>query len=967
MPLGARDIMMVVRARDLASRTLRNIGNNMGNMATKQGALANQLFNIGSAMSTVGLGMAAVGAVGVTWMDNSTDAAIKYNNEARKTMTQMDGIKSSLEEVKDIARDVAREIPAPFEQMQESLYDIFSSMDVNVAGSKTLLREFSRAAVAGQVDLSDATRGTIGILNAYGMEVEDVHRVNDIMFQLVRKGVGTYAEFNSTIGLAVPAAVRAGQGIETVAGMMAFMTRNGISASRSASSAMRALENLSDPRIVKRLENMGVSVKDAAGEFLPMADVVGQLGQKLEGLPGPEKSAVLQELLKGAGNSAQARRFWNLAITNYDEFQQRVDEMIDSGGAMADAYKIMFEDPQVQIQLLKNQYEILRTEIGDELLPIKLKLAQAAMKVLDAWNGLDDGTKSLIIKIVAISSAFMVFAGIALTVVGGLTALVAIIMSMGIGFGAAVGILAGFLGVLAALPVVAFLLITHWETLVGWAKQLWEWFKNLSDFVKPLVAGFAAFALAGYPIVGVLAAIVTAIVLLWQNWDTIFPLIVAGWGKVQEAASTVWRLMQRFWDWLSGAGVKAWHKLVDAWDDFIGAIKKGWKWFDDKFGKGFQRIFGAIGKEVPAVLREVIETFIEVGEHFNKYVVQPLLAGINWIQGAFERFRTAAEFAWIYIRIGIEAAVGMIRVAFDILVEIIQFAMTVIGTRVEIAVGIIVAWFRNFGGTIIDLVTVAWNSITRIIENVIKIISNAIQLFLNIIQGDWGEAWDNVKNILSAAWDLILNAIVTYFDAIKIFFTQMPSNIVGFIGEVGRLLFDKGRQIIRSLWQGMGDIIDSVWQWIRRLGGRIQDSIPNPLGILFEIGRMILKGLWEGMKDVWEDTSSWLEDVAMFIPNLKGPPAKDAVLLVDNGKLVMQGFQKGLIKGWTDVKKTLGGMTDSLSPNFNINGAMSGTNGNGPVNPVSGAAMIVQGDLVVREEQVVDDMDWFARTRLSGV
>jgi TP901 family phage tail tape measure protein len=947
VPLGARDIMMVVRARDLASRTLRNIGNNMGVMSTKQGALANQMFNIGSAMTTVGLGMAAVGAAGVTWLDNSIDAAIEYNNEAAKTLTQMDGLKSSLEEVKDIARDVAREIPAPFEQMQESLYDIFSSMDVTVNQSKTLLREFSRAAVGGQVDLSDAARGTIGILNAYQMQAEDVHRVNDVMFQLVRKGVGTYGEFNSTIGLAVPAAVRAGQEIEILAGMMAFMTRNGISASRSASSAMRALENFADPRIVARLEKMGISVKDAAGEFLPLTDVVRDLGKKLEGLPGPEKSKILQDLLKGAGNSAQARRFWNLAIENYDEFQQRVDEMINSAGSLDEAYGIMFEDPQTQIQLLRNQYEVLRSEIGDELIPIKLELAQAALKIIDAWNSLDDGTKKLIIRIAAFASAFLLVSGIVITIVGGLTALVAVIMSFGVTFGAAIAILGGFFAALLLIPVAIFLIIKHWDTLKRWASTAWEAIK----------AGAQA---------------------AWEILQSVASWLVstgqAAWQALQSAIDTVWQAMQKFWDWLSGVGVSVWHKMVSAWNSFIGAIRKGWKWFDDNFGEGFRKIFGTLIKEVPAVLQEVGESFSAFAGFARPFVelfVDILATGLEWLVSQFRVLVLTVQFVWSVLQPILMILASNFKLAFDIIVEVIQFGVTYIKAAIETFIGFIVAAWQNFGGVIISSVKSTWNFVSTLISSIIKVISNTIQLFLNIFQGDWSEAWDNIKAIFGAAWDAIFAALKFAFESIRTFFVQLPGKIVGFIGDVTRLLWGKGQDIIRGLWRGLQDIIDSVWTWFRGIVGRIKNAIPNPVRLLYEIGRAIVQGLIDGIKnlagaavDAIAGIGGGILDKGKSLLGISSPSKEFRKI----GEFVDQGFIEG-IKGMAPqvfraVDDTFGSLTNRT---FNVNGALSGSNGIGPVNPVSGAGLTVMGDLVVREERAVDDMDWFARTRLSGV
>jgi hypothetical protein len=319
------------------------------------------------------------------------------------------------------------------------------------------------------------------------------------MFQLVRKGVGTYQEFASTIGRAIPAAVRSGQTIETLAGMLAFLTRNGLSAAQASTSAARALEAMTHPKTVARLEDMGVKVRDASGEFIPFVDVVRQLASRLEGLPRPERIAVLTDLFKGAGGTIQARRFWDPVIGGFDEFNQRIGEMGGAAGALDAAYAIMFEQPQQQIQLLRNQYDVLKTTIGDEVLPAKLALMRAAMKLLQWWNGLSDGTKKLIVQIALIGSAFSLILGIVLTVTGAFLGLAAILMAVGVpSFAAAIGIIAGLIGVMIALPVIIFLIIKHWGTLSRLGKAAWHAIQDAAgevwEFLKEVGAWIAGTA-----------------------------------------------------------------------------------------------------------------------------------------------------------------------------------------------------------------------------------------------------------------------------------------------------------------------------------------------------------------------------------------------------------------------------------------------------------------------------------------
>src|SRR5688500_6661670 len=163
MALGTRELLMVIRARDVASRVLREVGTNVGGLGNPANASAAALFNLGAALTGVGVTLGTIGAAGLAFFNDATDAAIAYNREAALTKTQVTEVGVSVSDLADIGRRVAGEIPAPFDQMQTALYDIFSSMDVGVNEAERLLRKFSIGAVAGQVDIQTAARSTISI------------------------------------------------------------------------------------------------------------------------------------------------------------------------------------------------------------------------------------------------------------------------------------------------------------------------------------------------------------------------------------------------------------------------------------------------------------------------------------------------------------------------------------------------------------------------------------------------------------------------------------------------------------------------------------------------------------------------------------------------------------------------------------------------------------------------------------
>ena len=187
MPLGAREILLVIRAKDQASRVIQDIGRTFATTEESMAARGASQMRAGQAMLGAGIAMTATGLAGAAAIGKMVDASIDFNRQAALTLTQIDQVGVSVDDLKKIALDVAHDIPAPLEEMQATLYDIFSSLNVNTDESKVLLTAFAKSAVAGQVSLQDAGRATIAIMNAWGVPTTDVNKLMDVQFQLVRK------------------------------------------------------------------------------------------------------------------------------------------------------------------------------------------------------------------------------------------------------------------------------------------------------------------------------------------------------------------------------------------------------------------------------------------------------------------------------------------------------------------------------------------------------------------------------------------------------------------------------------------------------------------------------------------------------------------------------------------------------------------------------------------------------------
>jgi TP901 family phage tail tape measure protein len=411
----------------------------------RQQQLASTMRNMAAALTITGLAFVGLGAAGVTALMSTTRAAIEYQQQVAYTRTQVDGFAASLQQLSRIGKDVGRDIAVPFEEVQPALYNIFSSTNANLEEATVLLQNFAKAAVSGQVGIDEASRGTMSILNAFKIPFKDVESVLDVQFQLVRKGVGTYEEFNAVLGRIIPSTVRAGQNLQTMAGIMTFLTRNGLSAAMAATSGARALDAMSNPKAIKNMEEFGIKVKDLKGNFLPLVDILGQLSKKLSGLPAPKRAAILTELFKGAGGTIQAMRFLNLVLApgQLKEFQALLKSMQNSTGEFGKAYTEMANTTQNKTQLLKNNWQILKVTFGEILMPLFGKLVGAIGLLMQKFNKLTPHQQKMIVYTLLIASAVSILLGTLLLVLSGFAAMAAALAAVGMSIGGIVAVLGG--------------------------------------------------------------------------------------------------------------------------------------------------------------------------------------------------------------------------------------------------------------------------------------------------------------------------------------------------------------------------------------------------------------------------------------------------------------------------------------------------------------------------------------------
>lgn len=923
MGLSTHELFLILRARDEASRVLRGFGGTLKSLDAKSAASAQRMMSTGAALVGVGVGLAAGGVLALNTLNRMTDSAIAYNEQVATTLTQVDKARVGFRELWKMGLNIATTIPVAFDDIQTSLYDIFSSIDTNGPGAAKILETIARAAVGGKTGMQTAGKAIIGILNAYKMGAAGATHVSDVMFQLVRKGVGTYEQFTATIGRAVPSAIKAGQSIESLSGMLAFLTRNGLSTAMAAASAARALDALSNPATVKHFKALGVAIYDTAGRMRPVATIMADLRTKMAGMSQEAKASKLKELFKNSGGTIQAMRFFNHAVNDTvnvfadvakanfakkfagigiafkdaegyirpmpelvraltDKFKnlgpaardaaiakffagssshittmaqlnkalsthgsllsEMSTDMHNAGGAAKQAYDTMANTPAAKILLLNNRYKAMKITIGEQLIPVKLRLVEILSRMLTWWNNLSPATQKFIVKIIAVSAALAVLIGVIVAIVGVITMFAGAVALAG-GAGALAGII-GIIGLvvaaLAALGVGVYLVIQHWDALRAKAIEIWN---NVIAAITPVVNYVRNDLVRGFQ---------SAVAFIVAEWNKFYAAIQ---GPVQQVITSVRNMVSQIWS-----------HIQTFMQNFQGA------------GEAWKHVWNVMVMIVRDVVWPAIQSLIQlisIALSTAFAILAPVVSAAFTTIGAI--ISRVVDIVGAMIRTIILLINGDYRKAWNAFVDILK---GMVNLAIAIVFGFVrnfVAWIRGLVNGVINLFRGLANALVghsiipdminaiifwfaslpgRILGIIIGLIGRTVGLFASIP----GRVFAALASLGSALWTAITNAFNRMMPAIAggigsvlSFFTSLPSRIVGAIGNLGGIMVSVGEGMIQGLINGMGNMLGAAANAAASVASAAVNAakhalhIGSPSRVFHVIGTQIVRGLANGI------------------------------------------------------------------------------------------------------------------------
>lgn len=845
------------------------------------------LRNTGIAMTSAGAMSAAMGIVTVNSLSDAADASIKYRQEASRTFTQVDDLnRTSLTDIVNYGRDAASNFAVPLDDMQGALYDIYSSMETVSAKGKTLvdvpkfLAAASRAAVGGQTDVKTATNALIAIMNSYNLKAKDVGKVNDVLFQLVRKGVGDFAQLTKQMGIAGPSAKRAGASYKDTAAALAFMTRNGIKVGSVGTFMGRAFDALSKTKTKENMKELGINIYDAHGKMKPMIKVIDMMKASMKGLTTEQKNAKLDKMFTGSGGTIQAMRFFNSALNDqsglYKTLQKDIknaSDAVDKNGKKVGAAQLAYEEmantDASKILIAQNKMAVGWQKLGDSIAPIKAAIMEFFGNLVDKWNELSPSMRQGIASFIAISAVIVIVIGGIVTLIGVVMMASAAIAMVGPAAGPIIGIVLGIVAVIAGLAAAGYLLINNWDTITA--------------FFKPFIDN-----------------------------------IVAGWNRFKAGFEDAFKAFDPVWKLFSDTITNAWNNILPYFDQGIKLITdmyNQWKPQMDELSAGFGNFMDKIDPLITAIANFAGVIGTVIGGYVVSYftVFMAMIAGVwRFVTTVFANMLPGIMAFGVGVMGIIGGVIDIFTGLFTLdwtkfisgVAQVFGGLVTAIGGILATGVGFINGVIKGFIDGIIAFfvylydVIVGHSIIPDLVNSIISWIAGLGPSILDFI----GSMVGSVVGWFVGMGTTVATKVAFMVGKVVTFFSTLPSKTISAVSSLASKLSQAGTNWLAGLLKAVTSGAGNVVSFIKGLPSKISGALSGTGNLLYNAGKNILQGFLNGLKNIWSNITSFVGNIANWIRDHKGPISVDRNLLVPAGRAIMGGLNKSLRSGWRDTQ-----------------------------------------------------------------
>ena len=171
----------------------------------------------------------------------------------------------------------------PIRDLTEGMYEIISAA-VPTEKALNFLTTSTKAAIAGLSDVATSVDILTSVLNAYGMQTEQMTEVSDKLFMTIKRGKLRFEDLANAMGYIAPIAANLGVEFDEVLASLSTVTRQGLHADMATRGLALAFQNISNlaPIAANAAAKYGVDLSGTALRVKGLEYVINELREASE-------------------------------------------------------------------------------------------------------------------------------------------------------------------------------------------------------------------------------------------------------------------------------------------------------------------------------------------------------------------------------------------------------------------------------------------------------------------------------------------------------------------------------------------------------------------------------------------------------------------------------------------------------------------------------------------------------------
>lgn len=396
--------------------TFENQMEELGNSATRAGE---QIQNAGEKISGIGGAISNVGnalTVGVTTpILAAATAAVSLGNDFEAQMSRVQAIAGATSTELEALTDQALQLGA---DTSFSASEVAQGME-NLASAGFTVEEIM-AAMSGMLDLAASSGADLATsseiaasaIRGFGLDASDAAHVADVFAEASARTNAQTEDMGEAMKYVAPVASAMSQSLEETAAAIGIMSDAGIKGSQAGTSLRGALSRLAKPTqpVADKMDELGLSFYDAAGNMLPLNEMIEQLQDRFQGLTQEQQNNALVTLFGQESLSGMLA----LIQRGPEELRNLTASFESADGAAAKMAQTMLDNTAGTIEEMTGSLETAGITIQRVLAPYIRDAAQAVTGLANDFAGLDEEQQKSIVAWAGMAAA----AGPAVKIIG---------------------------------------------------------------------------------------------------------------------------------------------------------------------------------------------------------------------------------------------------------------------------------------------------------------------------------------------------------------------------------------------------------------------------------------------------------------------------------------------------------------------------------------------------------------------